>query len=42
MPDDLKFQPLQKGGGGGGGGVLQSCFEILKVDVFKKEVVMCH
>ena len=27
---------------GGGGGVLQSCFEILKVDVFKKEVVMCH
>ena len=27
---------------GGGGGVLESCFEILKVDVFKKEVVMCH
>ena len=26
----------------GGGGVLESCFEILKVDVFKKEVVMCH
>ena len=28
--------------GGRGGGVLESCFEILKVDVFKKEVVMCH
>ena len=25
----------------GGGGVLESCFEILEVDVFKKEVVMC-
>ena len=24
------------------GGVLESFFEILKVDVFKKEVVMCH
>ena len=34
--------PTTSEGGGGGRGVLESCFEILKVDVFKKEVAMCH